>query len=126
MGDEQMNEEPTFTMLDPSHDRDRWERLVGEITSRATPILTGYRLAPREARSPILYLAGWLRPALAAAATVAAIAAGTVFATRSESVAAPVATVAEALGYPAPLTAWVETGRVPSIEELAITLEETR
>ncbi|MFN2384379.1 MAG: hypothetical protein ABR559_09000 [Gemmatimonadota bacterium] len=127
MGDEQLNEELDFTMLDPSRDRDRWERLVGQITARATPFLSGYREAPRAARqaerSPVLYLAGWLRPALAAAATIALLAAGTLLATRTESVAAPVATVAEALGYPAPVTAWVEAGRVPSVEELAITLE---
>jgi hypothetical protein len=96
----------------------RREKLVRAITTRAAPTLATW--AARS--SPLATLAGWLRPALAAASLVGVLAAALLATARSPVQGAPA--VSEALGYPDPLVAWLETGHRPSVEELVVILEE--
>jgi hypothetical protein len=102
--------------LDPRVDADRWERAVHRITAAASPELR--RLAGD--RAPILVIAGWTRPVLAAAASVAALATATLVATRTGVDAAaadrPVA-VADAIA-PEPLASWLLGGDYPTVEEI--------
>ena len=65
------DQDPTWAPLDPSRDPERWEAMVRGIVDRAAPILAGYA-----ARGPAELLAAWLRPTLAAAAIVSALALG--------------------------------------------------
>lgn len=99
-------------------DSQRFEAVVSAILARAEP-----ELARRAARSPFPVLAGWMRPALSAAAAVAGIAVAATLALRAETRAAPPPGVAEALGVPTAVSAWLETGRVPAVDELVVTLE---
>jgi hypothetical protein len=114
-----MDEQPTdLTPL--GLDAGRRAALTARILERGAPILARYG-----SRGPVVVLAGWLRPALAAAALIAAVALGALVAGRpEEAVAGP--TTAEALGFPAPLAAWAEVGRTPSLEEVVISLEEAQ
>ena len=108
--------------LDPSRDPERWESMVRSIVERAAPILAGYA-----ARGPVDWLVSWSRPALAAAAVVSALALGALVAADREpetGVAPATIGLGDALGYPAPVTAWVSTGQTPTIEELALVMEE--
>ena len=113
--------EPGWAPLDPSRDAERWESMVRGIMDRAAPILAAYA-----ARGPADWLAAWLRPALAAAAVVAILAGGALVAGGrgpAEEGAAAIG-LGDALGYPAPVTAWVSTGQAPTLEELALAMEE--
>lgn len=92
--------------------------LSAAIRARGGPILARYAR-----RGALVVLAEWLRPALAAAALVVAIALGALIAARGESAASSPST-SEALGFPGPVVAWAESGRAPSLEELVISLEE--
>ena len=113
--------EPGWAGLDPSRDPERWEALVRGIVRRAAPVLAAYA-----ARKPADWLAAWLRPALAAAAVVAVLALGALVAAGRGPAPGGATAIGleDALGYPTPVTAWVSTGQVPTLEELALTMEE--
>lgn len=113
------DQDPTWAPLDPSRDPERWEAMVREIVDRAAPILAGYA-----ARGPVELLAAWLRPTLAAAAVVAALALGAlVSGTREPETGASIG-LGDALGYPTTVATWVSTGQTPTIEELVVAMEE--
>jgi hypothetical protein len=101
-------------------DPDRRAALTAAIAARGQPILARYAAA----RTPLLVLAAWLRPTLAAAAIVTAVALGILAYTAREGEPATTLSISEALGLPGPWVAWVETGRSPSLEELVVSLEE--
>ena len=107
--------------LDPSLDGERWERMVAGITAAAAPELA--RRARVPAPGPILLLSGWLRPTAAAAALAMAASALFLAATPPAGPAAGGESLGEALGHPAAVAAWVETGAAPSVEELLLALE---
>ncbi|HJR52252.1 MAG TPA: hypothetical protein VJ982_00915 [Gemmatimonadota bacterium] len=113
--------DPTWAPLDPSRDPERWEAMVRGIVERAAPILAGYA-----ERGPAELLATWLRPTLAAAAVVSALALGALLAGSREPETGATATIGlgDALSYPAPVTTWVSTGQTPTIEELVVAMEE--
>jgi acyl-CoA reductase-like NAD-dependent aldehyde dehydrogenase len=96
---------------------DRRAALSASILARAEVVL-----ARRAPRGPVALLTHWRRPALVAAAVVAAIAVGALYATLGKSASS--ATTTEALGFPGPVVAWVEAGRQPSLEELVVTMAE--
>lgn len=98
-------------------DSERRERIVRAVLERSAPLLAIHAAPP----GPTGMLAGWLRPALAAAAAVAIVAGGFLMAGGSAVRAQPA--VSEALGYPAPIVGWLEAGRQPSVEELLVTME---
>lgn len=106
--------------LDPIGDRRAYDRLVRRIMEAAGP-----ELARRAAdRGPIALVAGWARPALAAAAVIAVIAIAAIAATeRAAGEAGEAGTVADALGVPAPAAEWLEEGREPTPAELILAAE---
>ena len=103
----------------PHAELDAWrrDRIVRAILQRSAPLLGLHTTRP----GPAGTLAGWLRPALAAAATIALVA--TVFMAAGRSSARAQPAVSEVLGYPAPIVGWVESGRRPSVEEILVTME---
>jgi hypothetical protein len=115
------DQDPGWAPLDPSADPARWEAMVRGIVERAAPILAGYA-----SRGPADWLAAWVRPTLAAAAVVSALALGALVAGGREGSAGDSSAIGlgDALGYPAPVTAWVSTGQTPTIEELVVAMEE--
>jgi hypothetical protein len=114
------DQDPTWAPLDPSRDPERWEEMVRGIVERAAPILERYA-----ARGPAELLASWLRPTLAAAAVVSALALGALAAAvREPETGAATIGLGDALSYPEPVTAWVSTGQTPTIEELVVAMEE--
>lgn len=114
-----MDERPTDDLrpLDPTLDRERWERRIASITALAAP-----ELARRAAlaASPAQVLVGWFRPALAAAAVLALCAGATLGflgGTASEGLRAG---TAEALRLPTPVALWLGDDQPPSVPELAL------
>lgn len=113
-----------LTPLDTLADASRFERLVGAITQLAAP-----ELARRAGRvGPMLLLARWARPLLAAAAAVAAVALGTL--SLAERIAEPVEVAAtppglvEALEVPSPVVDWLNEAREPSVSDLIIAVAD--
>lgn len=108
--------------LDPRRDPERWERMVSGITRAAAP-----ELARRARMAPpgiAMLLSSWLRPALSAAALVAAAAGAALVVDRVPAVAQDSQmTLAAELGYPAPVASWVETGQSPAMDEMVSALE---
>lgn len=109
--------------LDPTEDRLGYERLVRRILDAAAP-----ELRRRAAGgNPLALVAGWARPALAAAAVIALVAIGALVATDRAGVPEDEAgTVAEALGLPAEPAAWLSDGRAPTQEDLILAMERRR
>lgn len=106
--------------LDPTLDRERWERRIATLTALAAPELA--RRATAET-GPALVLLGWFRPALATAATLA-LCAGAALAMLLQSSAPEPATpampaMAEALRLPAPVALWLGEEQAPSVADLA-------
>jgi len=100
--------------LDPRLDRARWEGMVARIVRRAQ--------APR---TPMAALVLWRRPALAAAALVAALSAGVMWWDGQSSAAAnPANTVVEALEVPQPVSDWIMEGRPPHGTDVLVALDE--
>jgi len=89
--------------------------MVAAIVARAA--------APRTALG---VLVGWRRPALAAAAAIAAVSVGLLWWDPSPVAAAPEgeATVAEALEVPQPVQDWIVEGRSPAHGDLYVALDE--
>jgi len=112
-----------LTALDTLSDARRFEQLVNAITRMAAP-----ELARRRAQvGPILLLAHWARPLLAAAAVVATLSIGTL--TLSEPVAGTedvvaLPGIAEALEVPAPAVDWINEARAPSASDLLIAIAD--
>lgn len=107
-----------LTPLDPTRDRDRWERLVYAITRRAAP-----ELARRAQEFGVLSILGrWVWPTLAAAA-LAGIISGAVLANGGSAEAEALGGIADALGLDDPLASWIEEGRGPETGDLLLVLE---
>ena len=104
--------------LDPAGDRLGYERLVRRIMDAADPELT--RRA--EQAGPLALLAIWARPALTAAALIAALALGVLTALERDGVE-PTESIVDALGVPAPAAEWLEDGREPTASDLVLAME---
>jgi hypothetical protein len=113
-----MDEEPIdLRPLDPTLDRERWERRIATIAALAAPELARRAVSANSA-SPALVLLGWFRPALSAAA-VLALCAGAALALLEGAVSAPAPAMAEALRLPAPVALWLGEEQPPSVADLA-------
>lgn len=114
-----MDERPIdFSPLDPTLDREAWERRIAALLVLAAPAL----VRRAAAGSPSLVLLGWFRPALAAAA-VLAVCAGASLALLEGPGAVPLeepAVAAEALRLPTPVAQWLEDDQAPSVADLAL------
>lgn len=108
-----------LTPLDPARDPARWEAAVARVMARAAGELER-RAAPP---SPILLLAGWMRPTLAAALAVAVLSLGVLARSGPDEPALARTGVAEELGLPDPVEAWVAEARAPTREDLIVALE---
>jgi hypothetical protein len=110
-----------LSALDPAANTERWELLIGTIKQRALP-----ELARRAtARSPLVFLAGWARPMLAAAAALAAISLG-VLGTAVEAElpgGSQAVGLIEELQVPAPLATWLTEERGPTVDDLILALD---
>lgn len=96
------------------------DALVRGINERAAP-----ELARRAAaRGPIAVLAGWARPALTAAAALAAVSLVGLSVARSAGSAAPLRGLPEELGLPQLVAEWVAEGRAPTRDDLLIAMED--
>jgi hypothetical protein len=99
--------------LDPTLDRERWERRIAAISALAAP-----QLARRAAAaSPALVLVGWFRPALAMAATLALCASAALLLS-FDGASAP-AVSAESLRLPSAVDQWLGEDQPPTMAELA-------
>ncbi|HET9986435.1 MAG TPA: hypothetical protein VFQ38_22845 [Longimicrobiales bacterium] len=107
--------------LDPREDPERWERMVAAIMAAAQPELA--RRAARPDPGLTQLLSSWVRPALSAAAALAAMAATVLLLQRQPAVAQASATTLNALGYPETVATYVETGQARSLDELTVALE---
>ncbi len=122
-----MDEEPIdLRPLDPTLDRERWERRIATLTALAAPELAR-RAAMAQDAGPSLVLLGWFRPALAMAATLA-VCAGAALAMLLQSPAAPpepaTPAMTEALRLPAPVALWLGEEQPPSVADLASAVQE--
>lgn len=118
-----MNEEPLdLAPLDRFSTPGSMDAVVHRIMARAEPAL-----ARRATGKGVLTLiAAWARPALAAAAVVAAVSVASLAApSRSgETATVGVSPVAEALDLPAPVDDWVSDGQGPTAADLIVALED--
>lgn len=104
--------------LDITEDQLAYERLVRRVTDAAGP-----ELARRaRATAPLALLSAWARPTLAAAAVIATLALGAIFATDRSRPPEP-ASMADALGVPAPAAEWLAEGRAPTEADLVLAVE---
>lgn len=95
-----MDERIDLSALDPSADRERWERLVRSVADRA--------VAARRQSPMLLQLAAWSRPALAAAAVLA------IGVWSASALTAGEAREAAASDPAYALSGWAEGGELPS------------
>lgn len=120
-----MNRGPVdLSPLDPTVDRERYEQLVRRIVDRALPELD--RRAAAATASVVAVLAGWARPAIAAAAVIAILATATVDVLGPldhGSGAAEGVTIVDVLELPAPLAGWLAEGGPPSISAVIAAAE---
>lgn len=113
-----MDEEPIdLRPLDPTLDRERWERRIATIAALAAPELARRAVSANSA-SPALVLLGWFRPALSAAA-VLALCAGAALALLEGAAGTPDPAMAETLRLPAPVALWLGEEQPPSVADLA-------
>lgn len=110
-----------LSALEPANDQLAYERFVRRIVDAAGP-----ELARRAHSSPLTLLAGWARPTLVAAAIVAMLAAGALFATERSSPAVASGSLLEGLGVPEPAAEWLEAGREPTAGDLVLAMERRR
>jgi hypothetical protein len=111
--------EPERIDLTPLATRaDALERRIHAIMQAAAP-----ELARRAARDGVLVVLGeWFRPALAAAAVLAAIAAGALLSEMSIPESSDSTSVVQALGVAEPASAWLDEGREPTVSDLETAL----
>lgn len=106
-------------ILDPAGDGSL-DTLVRAINERAAPELARRAMT----RGPIAVLAGWARPALAAAAALAAVSLVGLSIARSSSSIPPLRGVPEELGLPNVVAEWVVEERDPTWDDLLIAMED--
>lgn len=109
--------------LNPTLDRERWERRIASITALAAP-----ELARRAtlAGSPSQVLLGWFRPALSAAAALAlcAAAALALLVEGAEAPSTRPAIAAEALRLPPSVAELLGEDRSPTVAEISLAMRE--
>jgi hypothetical protein len=110
-----------FSKLDLSNDPARAERMIGNIMWRARAELAR-RAATREL-GPVEAMAAWFRPALAAAAAIAAVSL-TLLATVRPAPAVQTTAYLSDADVPATMSVWYEEERRPTAAELLVESNE--
>ncbi len=117
------NDNPiNFASIDPTADPVEFDRRVEALVARAAT-----ELAARRVRSnPILQLALWRRPMLAAAAVVAVVSATILTQVQVPQTIAPIETdgIAEAVGIPQQLAQWIWNDSLPSTADLYMAFQQ--
>lgn len=123
-----MDERPIdLSPLDPTLDRERWERRIATIAALAAPELARRRRMVQPMESPSLVLLGWFRPALSAAAVLALCAGAALSLLVQNQTGRPEPAVAlEALRLPAPVAQWLGEDQPPSVGDLALAMAGDR
>jgi hypothetical protein len=108
-----------FDLSPLRQDDTRFERMTRNITERARFELA--RRAAAQQQTVFEMVAGWAKPALLAAATVAGVSLGllTMF-DRSGAQAATATAYMPATELPATASDWYEEGREPTVDELLV------
>lgn len=106
-----------FSLLDPTRDEAGFDARVGAIV-RDAAIASQSDLSSQ--------IVSWARPALAAAAVIAAVAIYPLTRHDRGSGGAPPATTADILGIPAPVIRLAQSGNAPGVDELAEALNTER
>jgi hypothetical protein len=103
-------------------DAGRRELMVAAIMARAAA-----ELERRESQdvSPMLVMSRWMRPALAAAATLAVICVS-ILALAGNEAAAPGFGLADELAVPEPADAWLVSERQPTVGDVLAAMERGR
>lgn len=96
------------------------ELLVRRIMARAAVELR--RRSPAD-ETPFGVLTSWARPALAAAAILAAVGLS-VLTLHADAHEAPMAGLTDALDVPQPLDAWLVSNQAPTVADLMVALEQ--
>lgn len=100
-------------------DEGRRELMVAAIMARSAPELA--RRAAAEV-TPLLVLTRWSRPALAAAAVLAALCVGVLSLERVDT-PAPGYGLADALAVPEPAAEWLDSERAPTVADVLVAME---
>lgn len=109
-----------LTALSVDRDSVSFERRVHAIMRAAAP-----ELARRAARDGVLVVLGqWLRPALAAAAVIAAVSAGALASGVADMPPVMTTGVVQALGVVEPASQWLDEERDPTVSDLEMALME--
>ncbi len=105
--------------LDPAREPERWDALVARVVKAAEP-----ELARRRGDGSVVRLRRWARPIAAAAASVAAVAGGTLFSMGmgAQSIEAQAPVLAEAI-LPEAMVTWIEYGESPDMDGLIVDFE---
>lgn len=107
-----------FRSLDAYGNAQRREHGVAQILSAAAP-----ELARRaDGRSPVIVLARWTAPALAAGTLIAVLSLATLWRVERRPQEVPLAAVSEVL-LPTPVSTWVSEDRPPSSSDLILAVE---
>ena len=112
MSDERID----FSALDPRQDA-RFERMTSNITERARFELA--RRAAARRTSVVELLGGWARPALLAAASIAAVSLSLLSSVEPDD-SEMVGAYMPAAEVPAAATSWYEENREPTADELLV------
>lgn len=118
MSDERFDLSP----LDLAKDPERFESMVGRITWRARAELA--RRAGMHRVTPVEVVAAWYRPAIAAAALIAAISVTLLTMTNDSKTELPTGAYMSAAEVPASVSSWYEEGSTPTAAELLVVANE--
>jgi hypothetical protein len=110
------DEFPDLAPLSLRLDPDRWRRMVEGVEAAAAPELD--RRTRVQESGFLMLLSGWVRPAFAVAGALASAAVLVLVLQRPDGRGAVPEGVADDLGYPPAVSAWVEAGYSPAPDEL--------
>ncbi|MGQ0813278.1 MAG: hypothetical protein ACT4O1_02300 [Gemmatimonadota bacterium] len=117
MSDERID----FSALDIERDRQRIERMVGSVLWRARAELA--RRAATQNVGVVEAVAAWFRPAIAAAAAIAAISVAMLATVGRSSPETQTGAYMSSAFVPAAMTSWYEEDRLPTAAELMVAVQ---
>ena len=116
------NDQGDLAPLNPRWTAERWNRMAAAIEEAAGPELARRVLEPQSGL--LVLLSGWTKSAFTLAGALAAAIALFLLFERPMAGTEVAGGVADELGYPPALAAWVEVGYAPTPEELLMSMNE--